>query len=75
MLCVLADVANAIIEMQFQTLIAGRKVIVPFYSDRRLCTPADPADFVNRAASVAPSLRGAVVVAMALAVAAAQVVL
>jgi len=45
-------VSNAIIEMQWQTLMAGRDVHVPFFKNRRLCTPADPADFLNGATSV-----------------------
>ena len=43
------DLQTAIIEMQFQTLIAGRDVVVPFYGSRRGCTPADPSDFLNAA--------------------------
>lgn len=41
------DVDNAIKNLATNYLIAGKNVIVPFYKNRRGCTPADPADFIN----------------------------
>ena len=64
------DLQTAIIEMQFQTLIAGRDVVVPFYGSRRGCTPADPSDFLNAAPGRrVGALSSIVVVATALAMA------
>lgn len=64
------DVSGAIIEMQFQTLIAQRDVIVPFFGDRRKCTPADPADFVNSAPRRGPRTVAATVAAVLTSIAA-----